>query len=104
MIRKAFKMKLHPGALEEYTNRHNPIWETLEITLKEQGAHDYSIFYDEDTNTLFGYVNIECEERWKNIANTTVCRDWWEYMADIMETNEDNSPIAQELTEVFYLK
>jgi L-rhamnose mutarotase len=28
---------------------------------------------------------------------------WWKYMADIMESNPDNSPIQTPLKEVFYL-
>jgi L-rhamnose mutarotase len=28
---------------------------------------------------------------------------WWAYMADIMETNADHSPVAIDLTPVFYL-
>jgi len=28
---------------------------------------------------------------------------WWDYMADIMEVNEDNSPVTIRLEEVFYL-
>ena len=28
---------------------------------------------------------------------------WWAYMADIMETNADNSPVTVPLREVFHL-
>lgn len=30
-------------------------------------------------------------------------RKWWDYMADIMETNPDNSPVAVDLQNVFHL-
>jgi L-rhamnose mutarotase len=30
-------------------------------------------------------------------------RKWWAFMKDIMETNEDDSPVAIPLKEVFYL-
>ena len=30
-------------------------------------------------------------------------KKWWNYMKDIMETNEDNSPVSIPLEEVFYL-
>ncbi|VTR18822.1 L-rhamnose mutarotase [Serratia fonticola] len=33
-------------------------------------AHHYSIFLDEARNLLFGYVEIESEERWDAVANT----------------------------------
>ena len=66
--------------------------------------HNYSIFFYEETLTLFGYAEIESEEEWHSIANTDVCKKWWKYMADTMETNPDNSPISIELMNVFYLK
>ena len=103
MIRKAFKMKLYPDKMEEYTKRHNPIWPDLETTLKEHGVHNYSIFLDSDTDTLFGYVEVESEEKWNAIAQTTVCKKWWLYMADIMETNQDNSPVSKDLEPLFYM-
>jgi L-rhamnose mutarotase len=30
-------------------------------------------------------------------------KKWWSYMKDIMEINEDNSPVVISLKEVFYL-
>ena len=32
-----------------------------------------------------------------------VMKKWWAYMKDIMETNDDNSPVSIPLKEVFYL-
>jgi|TARA_B110000240_G_scaffold186531_1_gene223269 L-rhamnose mutarotase len=103
MIRKAFKMKVYQNEIEEYEKRHNPTWKELEATLKIHGVHNYSIFFDEETHVLFGYAEIESEEKWKSIAKTEVCKKWWKHMADIMDTNLDNSPISVELKEVFNL-
>jgi len=104
MIRKASKMKVFPGRYGEYKKRHDELWPEMEATLKEHGAHDYSIFLDEETGILFAYVVIESEERWNAVAQTEVCQKWWAYMKDIMETNEDNSPKSWALKEVFYLE
>lgn len=30
-------------------------------------------------------------------------RKWWDFMADIMETNPDNSPVSEDLHLVFHL-
>lgn len=54
---------------------------------------NYSIFLDKETNVLYGYLEIEDEEAWAKSADTKINRKWWDYMADIMETNEDNSPV-----------
>ncbi|MBL8025853.1 MAG: L-rhamnose mutarotase [Fibrobacteres bacterium] len=104
MIRKAFKMSVNKGAEAEYEKRHNPIWKELEEVLKQHGAHNYSIFLDKETNSLFAYVEIEDEARWNSVAQTDVCQRWWKHMGDVMPSNSDNSPVASELREVFHLK
>lgn len=103
MIRKAFVMSVDPGAEEDYARRHQPIWEELEAALKEHGAHNYSIFLHPETRQLFGYVEVEDEDRWNAIASTEVCQRWWKHMGDIMPSNPDNSPVATGLVEVFHL-
>jgi L-rhamnose mutarotase len=103
MIRKAFLMSVNPGSEEEYERRHSPIWPELEQTLKEHGAHNYTIFLDAETRQLFGSVEIEDEARWNAIANTPICRKWWAHMKEIMPSNPDNSPVARELREVFHI-
>ena len=50
MIREAGIMKLYPGVVEEYTKRHNEIWPELVADIKEHGAKNYSIYFDEKTN------------------------------------------------------
>jgi len=103
MIRKAFLMKLKAGCREEYERWHKPIWLDLHNVLKEHGVHSYSIFFERDTNRLFAYVEIESEQLWRQIANTQVCRRWWAHLKELMETNSDNSPVKDELEEVFRL-
>jgi L-rhamnose mutarotase len=52
---------------------------------------------------LFGYLEIEDETRWQQLAATEINQKWWQYMAELMETNPDDSPVTQELKEVFTL-
>ncbi|SHJ22864.1 L-rhamnose mutarotase [Pseudozobellia thermophila] len=103
MIRKAFKMKVYSEQVAEYIRRHNPIWPELETALKEHGTNNYSIFIDPQSNCLFAYVETVSENQWNAIAQTEICQKWWKYMADLMETNPDDSPVSLELTEVFHL-
>ena len=103
MIRKAFKMQVHPDKHAEYEKRHNPIWDELHHTLKAHGVHHYSIFLDEESSTLFGCLEIDDVARWEAIAQTEICQKWWAYMKDIMPSNPDNSPVSVELTEVFHI-
>ena len=104
MIRKAFRMAVHPGQEGEYARRHAPIWPELRQVLEAHGAHRYSIFLDPRDNSLFGYVEVEDEARWAAIASTPVCRRWWRYMRDVMPANPDDSPVSAELREVFHLE
>ena len=103
MPRIAFKMKLRPGQKAEYKRRHDALWPELESLLKETGIADYSIFLDEKTLDLFGVLNIENPARLEDLPRHPVMQKWWAYMADIMETNPDHSPVSEPLREVFYL-
>ena len=71
--------------------------------IHEYGGKNYSIFLDKETLTLFGYIEIEDEEKWNKSADTEIKRKWWDFMADIMETNEENSPVSKDLNLVFHL-
>lgn len=103
MIRKAFVMSVNAGQEVEYERRHRPIWRELEQVLKTHGVHNYSIFLHPQTRQLFGYAEIESEERWAAIAQTPDCQRWWKYMSDIMPGNPDHSPVSLGLKEVFHL-
>ena len=104
MLRKAFRMSVYPGQEVEYERRHRPIWPDLEQTLLEHGVLTYSIFLEAETGALFGYVEVESEERWAAIAGTEVCRRWWSHMKELMPSNADNSPVGVELREVFHIE
>ncbi len=102
-MRIAFKMKLFEKNAEEYKKRHNPIWPELKEVLINHGVISYSIFLDKDTNDLFGYAEIEDIKKWEKISETDVCKKWWDYMAPLMEVNEDKSPVSKDLLEVFHI-
>lgn len=96
MSKKAIKMTLYSGAETEYQKRHDELWPEVRKMLKEHGVLSYSIFLDPESNALFGYLEIEDEEKWKQVSNTEINRKWWAYMKDLMETNPDGSPISVE--------
>ena len=102
MSKIAFKMKLKPGAKEEYQRRHNQIWPELKALLKASGVADYSIFLDEETNILFA-VQHQNGKSSQDLGDKEIVQQWWAYMADLMETNADKSPISTPLELVFHL-
>ncbi len=104
MKRLAFKMHLNDGQKEEYKKRHNEIWPELKKLLKDNGISEYSIFLDNETNTLFAFQKVDGGGGSQNLGETEIVKKWWAFMADIMKTNSDNSPVSVELEELFFLE
>lgn len=103
MKQVAFTMKLYPGFALEYEKRHDEIWPELVALLEEAKITDYHIFLDIDSNTLFAFQQVEGEGTSQDLGSTEIVKKWWAFMADIMETNPDNSPVTTPLKKVFSL-
>ena len=101
--REAFKMFLKPGFKEEYKRRHAAIFPELKQLLSDSGVGNYSIYLDEETNTLFAYQEVTGEAGSQDLGSNPVVQRWWAYMADIMETNPDNSPVSIPIPEMFHM-
>jgi L-rhamnose mutarotase len=104
MERLAFKMYLNEGQKEEYKKRHNALWPELHTLLKNAGVSEYSIFLDEETSILFAFQKVSGEGGSQDLGQTEIVKKWWAFMADIMKTNPDNSPVSIPLEEVFYME
>jgi L-rhamnose mutarotase len=103
MRRYAFKMTLKPGYEAEYQRRHDEIWPELQAALTEAGVHDYSIFLDEETLTLFAVQKLAPDSTHDALPLHPLVKKWWAYMADLMETHPDHEPVSTPLKEVFHL-
>lgn len=103
MEKYAFKMRLNPGCRDEYKRRHDAIWPELVALLRASGVSDYSIHLDEETGTLFGVLWRTDDHAMDALPTHQVMQDWWAYMADIMETGPDNTPVVVPLTPVFHM-
>ena len=103
MKREAFKMFLKPGFEDEYQRRHAAIWPELKKMLSDGGVYDYSIYWDCYTNILFVCQKTKGEESSQDMGFNPIVQKWWDYMADIMEVNPDNSPVTIPLKEVFHM-
>jgi L-rhamnose mutarotase len=103
MQRVAFTMQLKRGFEAEYRKRHDEIWPELSKLLREAGIHDYSIFLDRKSGKLFATHKLNNDNTLDDLPNHPMMKRWWAYMADIMETNLDNSPTSQTLEEVFHM-
>jgi L-rhamnose mutarotase len=103
MQKYAFRMRLNPGCRDEYIRRHDAIWPELSALLKDAGISDYSIHLDAATDQLFGVLWRTDDHRMDDLPSHPVMQRWWAHMADIMETNPDNSPVAVPLETVFHM-
>lgn len=97
-------MKVYPKMHKEYEKRHQKIWPEMVEGLKKHGVNSYSIYLDEETSLLFGYLEIEDLELWGKFSSTEINQKWWRYMKPVMETNQDSSPVTRELSLVFSLE
>lgn len=103
MEKIAFTMTLIAGHEVEYEKRHDEIWPELVSELKNAGVSDYSIFHDPTSNKLFAVLKREDSHTMDALPLAPIVKKWWAYMADIMETNADNSPVVTPINQVFHL-
>jgi L-rhamnose mutarotase len=99
----AFRMVLNPGMRDEYARRHAAIWPELADALREAGIVDYRIFLDPATHHLFAVLTRTGEHRMASLRQRAIMRKWWDYMADIMQTDADHVPLQQALDPLFAL-
>ena len=58
---------------------------------------------DSGTDSTAG-LQHQGDEGSQDLGADEIIKKWWHYMADIMETNEDESPVSEPLKEVFYME
>lgn len=102
MTSRAFRMQLKPGQVAEYQRRHTALWPDLAQALHDAGIYDYSIFLDEETLHLFAVLKLHPGHTIAALPEHPVMRRWWDYMADIMETEPDHRPRVWPLAEMFH--
>ncbi len=100
----ASKMKLLSDDYLEYERRHNQVYPELELQFKKAGVSCYTIWYDKETNNLFAHIELEDINIWNDIPKSDICKKWWDFMAEIMDVNVDNSPVTSELIKVYDYK
>ncbi|QHI68481.1 L-rhamnose mutarotase [Tichowtungia aerotolerans] len=103
MKHNAFKLKLKPGCADEYKRRHGEVWPELVKAHSDAGILYYSIYFDEETLTLFAIQILSDNNTVDDLKNLEIVQKWWDHMADLMETYPSNMPIFQPLSEVFHM-
>jgi L-rhamnose mutarotase len=105
MIRRAFTMKLKPGATDEYIRHHDSVptaWPQLVAEIKSSGIASITTF--QNGLDLFLFSEIANEEAWDKLWNSPVHKKWAELMQPLMHMNDEGIVEAGELEEIFHLE
>jgi L-rhamnose mutarotase len=99
MIRRAFTMRLKPGAFEQYKYHHDNIWPELVREIEASGIATITTFRSGDNMVLVS--EIENEDAWNRLWTSDIHRKWAEVMEPLMHLTPDGMVDAGELTEIF---
>jgi L-rhamnose mutarotase len=102
MIRRAFTMRLKPGALAEYRKRHDEIWPELVAEIEKSGIATMTTF--EADPVLFLYSEITDEQAWDRLWEGELHMRWGEAFEHLMDIREDGIVESGDLREIFHLE
>ena len=102
MIRRAFAMRLKPGGLAGYREKHENIWQELVDEIERSGIARITIF--ENDPVLVLYSEIRDAEAWDRLWATEVHGRWGAIMDEYMAVDETGAPEFSELREIFHLQ
>jgi L-rhamnose mutarotase len=99
MIRRAFTMRLKPGAMAEYKRHHDNLWPELLKEIEKSGiAHITTFERDPD---LFLFSEVTDEKAFDRLWRTKIHRKWGEIMEPLMNF-KDGLVDFGELREIFH--
>ena len=102
MTRRAFRMRLKPGGLQEYKRHHDEIWPELVAAIEAAGIAQITIF--ENDPDLVLYSQMRDEEAWNRLWATEVHARWGDMLRPYMAIGEGGAPEVSELRELFHLE
>jgi L-rhamnose mutarotase len=102
MIRRAFTLRLEPGALGQYKEYHDNIWPELVAEIEKAGIATMTAFVADPV--VFYYSEIRDEDSWDKLWHTEVHDRWGELFKPLMAFNAEGIVDAGELTEIFHLE
>ena len=102
MIRKAFTLRLKPGALDEYVRRHDEIWPEMVAEIEKSGIKVMDAFHQD--GTIFYYSEVEDEGSWQRLWDSAVHDRWAEHFKPLIAFREDGTLDTGDCTEVWRLE
>jgi L-rhamnose mutarotase len=101
-IRRAFTLRLKPGAFAKYKEYHDNIWPELVREIEKCGIAQITTFRDD--LQLFLYSEIYNEKAWDKLWNSKIHDEWGKCMEPLMQFNEEGKVDAGPLSEIFHLE
>ena len=102
MIRRAFTMRLKPGAFAEYKRHHDAVWPALVAEIERSGIATITTFRRGDE--MFLYSEIHDPDAWDKLWHSPIHRDWALVMEPLMHLKPDLTVDSGELEEIFHLR
>ncbi len=102
VIRRAFTLRLKPGAFAKYKHYHDNIWPELVREIEKCGIARITTF--ESDLQLFLYSEIYDEKAWDNLWSSKIHDKWAECMKPLMQFRPDGKVDAGPLREIFRLE
>lgn len=105
MTRVAFQLQVRPELLDEYLERHSPVWPEMLAEIAAAGRRNYSLFVGEG-GTLTGYYETDDDAAAQAYLAASPVAARWEAEMGRFFTDLDGRPdqAATPLTEVFHLE
>jgi len=102
MIRRAFTMRLKPGAFEEYKRHHDAVWPELVAEIERSGIATITTFRRGDDLVLFS--EIRDPGAWDRLWHSPIHREWARVMEPLMHLKPDMTVDSGELDEIFHVE
>jgi L-rhamnose mutarotase len=102
MIRRAFTLRLEPGALSQYQEHHDNIWPELVEEIERCGIGTMTAFVTDPV--VFYYSEIRAPDAWDRLWSTPTHDRWGELMKPLMAFNAEGKVDAGALQEIFRLE
>ena len=90
--------KLKPGCYAEYKKAHDELWPGLAAAMR---AHEVNMVIHHYRERLYMYATAPSQEHFEQSHAGDEAQRWSEYMASLMETDDEGKAIVEEMDLAF---
>ena len=98
MYSMSMTFKLKPGCYPEYKKAHDELWPEM---VEAMSAKEVNMVIHHYQDRLFLYATAPSREHMESSHQGPVAERWGEYMATLMETDEEGKAIVEDLEQAF---